>query len=221
MKVLEVCRYIAPAYAGMVLAEQGVQVDKWVMTDEPILTLKHGEQLWEWINHGKNLSPIAGRKIEDARGYDAILTNLRPVNVNDVAQKTRAAVIKLTPVGCDRSFDVVAQMQAWGDFAPWVPFYLGDTVAGLWMAFKAMTAKPGMGCEIQHPAALSKLVELELSPLNDRRLSTEVPWESTEHYAVQNGQAVVNYNGEIITEKARNSAWRWQNLRHANGRILI
>lgn len=84
-----------------------------------------------------------------------------------------------------------------------------------------MTVKPGMGCEIQHPATLSKLVELELSPLNDKRISDEVPWESAERYAVYNGQAVVNYNGDIITEKARDSAWRRENLRHANGRILI
>lgn len=221
MKILEVGRYAAPAYAGMILAEQGHAVVKWVMPHEPILSLGHGEEIWRWINEGKCMEDIAGRRMEEAQGFDIILTNLRTAKTAEIAKATGATVVKLIPVGVERSFDVVAQAQAWGDFVPWVPFWIGDTVAGLWMAFKALAAPKGSACEIQHPAALAKLIECELLPVNAKRMTDRTPWESSDNYGMSEIAATVKYNNETISEPKRDIQWRRANLKHENGRIII
>jgi hypothetical protein len=53
MRILELGNYVVPAYAGMILAEQGHAVTKWTNGRDPILSLNRGDELWRWINHGK------------------------------------------------------------------------------------------------------------------------------------------------------------------------
>src|ERR1051326_2550937 len=82
MNILELGNYVVPAYAGMILAEQGHQVTKWIQPDtDPILTCLHrGEELWDWINHGKALEAKHPREIfsDDARRFEVVLDNFRP-----------------------------------------------------------------------------------------------------------------------------------------------
>lgn len=221
MRILEVCRYVAPAYAGMILAEQGHEVVKWILPREPILELAHGDVIWDWINHGKQLEQIGQRRMEQAPGFDAILTNLRSADVQMIAQQTGATVIKLVPTATDMSFDVVAQVQAWGDFCPWLPFWIGDTAAGLWMAFKALSAPKGAACEMQHAAALAKLVECELLEVNRNRSANKTPWESKKHYGIDKKGAVVKYHQSLFREHVKDFSWKKANIPNINGRIII
>jgi hypothetical protein len=55
LRVLELGNFVVPAYAGMILAEQGASVEKWTNDRDPILGCRSGIALWEWINHGKTL----------------------------------------------------------------------------------------------------------------------------------------------------------------------
>lgn len=212
---------MAPAYAGMILAEQGHEVIKWVIPKEPILNIDHGQEIWEWINYGKRMEDIAGRRMESGTDFDVILTNLRSADAEQIGEKTGATVVKLTSVGVSRSFDVIAQAQAWGDFAPWMPFWIGDTVAGLWMAFKALAVPKGTICEIQHPAALAKLVECELNEINDHRERHRTPWENHDNYHLSECAAKVLYNEAFVTEDRRDAEWRRVHLKQTNGRINI
>ena len=61
LRVLELGNYVVPAYAGMILAEQGAEVQKWTNGKDPILGCRSGADLWAWINHGKTLldRPVA------------------------------------------------------------------------------------------------------------------------------------------------------------------
>jgi hypothetical protein len=121
-----------------------------------------------------------------------------------------------------RSFDVVAQARAWGDFAPWAPFWIGDTSGGLWLAFKALSmhARGVFGHQVLGQAScLAKLVEGELV-VEAERTQHANPFERDAYY--MNGQrAVVEYKGQQISEPRRDHAWRLANLWHEGGRIKI
>lgn len=120
----------------------------------------------------------------------------------------------------ERSFDVIAQARSWLEYAPWVPFWAGDTIGGLWLAFKllAVAGQPGHYC-IGQASVMQKLVEGELVLDADRRPGT-IPWE-TETYQVRDGAAVVEYRGETIREPIRDRAWKLANLWHSAGRIRV
>jgi hypothetical protein len=53
LRVLEIGNFVSVAYAGMVLAEQGAEVQKWTNGRDPILGCRSGDALWEWIDYGK------------------------------------------------------------------------------------------------------------------------------------------------------------------------
>ena len=61
LRVLELGNFVVPAYAGMILAEQGADVQKWTNGKDPILGCRSGADLWSWINHDKTLlnRPVA------------------------------------------------------------------------------------------------------------------------------------------------------------------
>ncbi len=151
MKVLELGNYIIPAYAGMVLAEQGHEVVKFTNGRDPILGLQRGPELWAWINHGKVLRDDHPRTVLDGPAFDIILDNFRPTTLKawgitpvELCQRFGYRWISMRPEVGDRSFDVLAQAQAWMEFCPYIPFYIGDTAPGLWMAFKALAStEPG------------------------------------------------------------------------------
>src|SRR5579859_1356704 len=78
LRVLELGNYVVPAYAGMILAEQGHEVRKWVNGRDPILSLHRGNELWAWINHGKTLEERHPREIAEDWWPQVILDNFRP-----------------------------------------------------------------------------------------------------------------------------------------------
>lgn len=227
MRVLELGSYVAPAYAGMVLAEQGHDVTKWTLAD-PIHDLKRGDELWEWINHGKTLHAVHAQTVRRlAPGqFDIVIDNVRAetwerwgVDPAEEAERLGVTWVSLRADDDGRSFDVIAQARAWGDIGH-LPFYIGDTAAGLWLAFKALAAEPGHHV-IRQAACLAKLVEGELVVPADRDGS--IPWDDPADYRfdAERGEAVVQFKGETIVEPARGAEWRAANLRHEAGRFVI
>lgn len=235
MRVLELGSYIIPAYAGMILAEQGADVYKWLgERPDPVQTLdRGGDDLWAWINAGKTLLRRDAREVKSLRpgDFDVVIDNIRASTwqrwgIDPAEQSPRLGVTWVSmraDVG-ERSFDVIAQARAWGDSLGLIPAYLGDTAGGLWLAFKALAAhatSPGGHRVVYQAAALAKLVEGELvAPGGDR--SQGSPWDAAGTYGPdENGNARVVYRGETLLEPPRDDAWRLQNLRHSAGRFTI
>lgn len=231
MRVLELGSYVSVAYAGMVLAEQGHQVEKWVSPDrpDPIQGLRQGEALWTWINDGKSVTPRHAAAVSDvpAGVYDAVIDNVRAaawdrwgVNPAQEAARLNVAWVSLRDEFDGRSFDAVAQARAWMDHAGYVPFYLGDTAAGLWIAFKVCDAAPGHHV-LGQASVLAKLVEGELCVPVDRD-GVAPPWDEPGTYGAHpaTGASVV-YRDELVAEPVRDHEWRWNHLRHHGGRIIV
>lgn len=222
MRVLELGSYLAPAYAGMLLAEQGHAVDKWTIVD-PIHDLIDGAAMWEWVNTGKTLHERHARHVADvpAGTVDVVIDNVRAVTwsrwgVDPAAEAARLGVtwVSLRADDDERSFDAVAQARAWGDKGS-LPFYIGDTAAGLWLAFKALAAPPGHHV-IRQAAVLAKLVEGEL------QAPTRV-WDEpgTWSWSTPRQPALVRFRGDTITEPPRDDQWRREHLAHVDGRYQV
>ena len=222
--VLELGSYLAPAYAGMVLAEQGHRVEKWT-TSDPIHDLVDGEQMWAWVNHGKTVrAGVHASAVADVEvgTFDVVLDNYRAatwarwgVDPAELAERLGVVWVSLRADDDGRSFDAIAQARAWGDKAA-VPFYLGDTAAGLWVAFKALAAPPGHHV-VRQASALAKLVEGELvAPYRAWDRPGEYVWSSPD-----GRPAAVDFRGEVVVEPPRDDEWRRGHLRHVDGRYLI
>jgi CoA-transferase family III len=227
-RVIELGSYVIPAYAGMVLAEQGFAVEKWHVDTDPILGLREGEKLWRWINHGKRLERRHARDVVHAQDC-LVIDNFRPATLErwgldpaELARTNQLVWVSMRSEVGERSFDIVAQARAWGGIAPYIPFYIGDTAGGLWLAFKvlAVAHRPGHYV-LGQSSCLSKLVEGELT-FDTARDGKRVPWESVETYSMNERGASVHYRGERIEEPLRDSAWRLKHLWHdGQGRIRI
>lgn len=240
LRVLELGTYVAPAYAGMLLAEQGHQVLKWTSPDtaDPVLGLRHGGRLWAWLNHGKMLEQRHARHVVDlpAGDVDVIVDNLRAATwarwgVDPAGEADRLGVpwVSLRDDFDGRSFDAVAQARAWGDHLGYLPIYIGDTTGGLWLAFKALhlavAGLPGHHV-LRQAACLTKLVEGELVVGDVPRPGPGAggpPWDEPGTYgaAAGGGGVQVVYRGDTIVEPFRDQAWRRQHLQHDGGRIGI
>jgi len=223
MRILELGQYIAPAYAGMILAEQGHTVDKWTFND-PIHELNRGAELWTWINYNKTLSDRHASDITriEANEYDIVIDNIRQdtwtkwnIDPATEAQRLNVTWVSLRADNNKRSFDIIAQARAWGNYGT-LPFYLGDTAAGLWLAFKALSAPKGHHV-IYQATVLAKLVEGELVAPKD----TNNPWDEPNTFGVYNNEALVVYKNETITEPMRDNAWRKANLPNVEGRFTV
>jgi hypothetical protein len=230
MRVLELGTYIAPAYAGMVLAEQGHDVIKAVAPEDPIRGLNMGADLWRWLSYRKALVQLPLGELADALPVlspDVVIDNLRPATlarheIDPVSLSEDRAWVSLRADVGDTSFDVIAQARSWMEYGPWMPFYLGDTCAGLWLAFKALslTASEHVGHHvIGHAACLQKLVEGELQ-IDVTRDGKTIPWD-VETYTGVNGCAEVEYRGRVYREPIRERDWKLANLRHVDGRIVV
>lgn len=226
MRVLELGSYVAPAYAGMVLAEQGHDVEKWTLTD-PVHELLHGAQLWAWLNASKTLREVhASAVLALVPGeYDVIIDNVRAsswerwgVQPAELAAQLGVRWVSLRADDDGRSFDVIAQARAWGDLGV-LPFYIGDTAAGLWLAFKALAAPAGHHV-IRQAACLAKLVEGELVV---ERPAGDYPWDASGDYGwdAERGEAFVDFKGDHYREPARDASWRTENLVHKDGRFVV
>src|SRR5579884_1318818 len=79
MRVLELGSVIVPAYAGMILAEQGHDVEKWTAGRDPVEQLRDGDRLWAWLNDRKRM--VARRLPDGLRHelprFDGVIDNLR------------------------------------------------------------------------------------------------------------------------------------------------
>lgn len=223
MKILELGQYIAPAYAGMILAEQGHTVEKWSLTD-PIHELNRGNELWQWITHNKTIHARHAQTLIDVQPneFDIIIDNVRAetwakwgINPETEAQRLNVTWVSLRADDNQRSFDVIAQARAWGNYGN-LPFYIGDTAAGLWLAFKALAAPKGHHI-IYQATVLAKLVEGEL--VAPKNLNT--PWDEPGTFGTYAQTAIVVYKGETITEPARDNEWRRNNLPNIDGRFTV
>jgi hypothetical protein len=231
MRVLELGSYLAPAYGGMILAEQGHEVQKWTSGRDPILDLDRGDELWEWVNHGKTLATMHATHVGIAGGYDVILDNIRAetwekwgIDPALFARDLGVVWVSLRDDLDGRSFDAIAQARAWMTHSPYVPFYIGDTAAGLWMAFKALSefAAGRVGHHvIRQAASLAKLVEGELVIDVERRGSIP-PWDERGTYqAERRFGAEVKYRGEWVCEPVRGREWQLAHFANEAGRIII
>ncbi|MBY0562449.1 CoA transferase [Hyphomicrobium sp.] len=241
MRILELGGYIAPAYCGMLLAEQGHTVTKWTNGRDPIHALVKGDELWAWINHGKELQDKDFRDVEHVlqrRQFDVVVDNIRPSTLAragiDPAALARDYNIRWVSLRgetagknepeAEISFDVKAQARATMHLAGWIPFYIGDTSAGLWLAFKAVAERKAGHFVVGHAACLAKLVEGEL--IVDRpghRSATDgksVPWDVETYYGDAEGAHVL-FKGQTITEPVRDRAWQLAHIANKNGRVII
>jgi hypothetical protein len=211
----------------MILAEQNHEVEKWTTTD-PIYELRHGEALWKWINHRKTLYARHAADVAklEAGIFDVVIDNFRAdtwtrwaVDPSVEADRLNVCWVSLRADDDGRSFDVIAQTRAWGDLGV-MPFYLGDTAAGLWVAFKALAAPKGHHV-IRQATCLAKLVEGEL--IVPREPSDWVPWDEPGSYQFNKTtrNAEVLFKGVRQTEPTRDARWRFHNLHHVGGRFVI
>jgi hypothetical protein len=123
-----------------------------------------------------------------------------------------------------RGFDALAQARAWGDHVGYVPTYIGDTSAGLWMAFKALAAHEhgDSGHHVlRQGACLAKLVEGE-AVVETKRNGEHPPWDAPGTYGPDGDEGVaVDFKGERIVEPFRDEAWRREHLDHRGGRYVV
>jgi crotonobetainyl-CoA:carnitine CoA-transferase CaiB-like acyl-CoA transferase len=231
MKILELGNYVVPAYAGMILAEQGHSVRKWTNGRDPILGLNKGAELWAWINQGKTIEDIHPQHLLGGQiRPDVIIDNFRPETLEkwgidpvELAKRFGLVWVSMRSDVGDRSFDLLAQARSWMEYAPWVPFWAGDTIGGLWLAFKALAmyaaSSPGH-YTLAQASCMQKLVEGELIVERPAHEPGSIPWE-TEPYRFHDGNAVVQYKGDTYREPVRDRAWKLANLRHSGGRMII
>ncbi len=228
-RVLELGQYVAPAYAGMILAEQGHRVRKWTDGKDPILGLRQGDELWAWINAGKAVEcrRVTAEALEEALGdADIVVDNFQAeawtrwgIDPDELAIGYGVRWVSLQGDVPGRSFDIVAQARAVMDFAPYAPYYLGDTTAGLWMAFKALVGEVPGRAVLRQASLLAKLVEGELV-VDVERERDQVPWDTEAYHTVEGG-VEVEFRGETIFEPVRDRRWKLANLAHREGRIIV
>ncbi|WP_280314767.1 CoA transferase [Nocardia wallacei] len=234
--VLELGSYVLPAYAGMIMAEQGLQVTKWVHPagdPDPIQGLHRGDELWAWINHGKTLHKQHAREVADLRAgdVDLIIDNIRSAawkrwGIDPKAEAKRLGVpwVSMRDEFDGRSFDAVAQARALMEHGSYQPYYIGDTAGGLWLAFKAIVLAQhrAIGHHVlRQSSCLAKLVEGELV-VPASRADGKSAWDAPGTYGVDGNEVRVIYRGQPVVEPVRDHAWKWANLDHdGTGRIRI
>lgn len=236
MRVLELGGYISVGFAGMVLAEQGHTVTKWTLKErDPIFTCDRAEEIWTWLHGGK---VIVAQHAKSAAGlrpgqFDAVIDNIRAatweswgVDRSQVARRCGMPWVALEDELGHRSFDAIAQARSWMEYGPYLPIWAGDTTAGLWMAFKALSARGyGRLYRLGQASLMQKLVEGELVIPREPGKLERPAWDRDIYGPwVRAGQvegAEVEFKGELYQEPIRDRDWKLRNLRHRNGRILV
>lgn len=235
MRVLELGSYIIPAYAGMLLAEQGAHVEKWHSAHDPIQSLQHGDDLWRWLNHKKTLIERSAAELAtltDSAEIDVVIDNFRPETLQKLgldpvvlAHALNCVWVSMRSEIGDTSFDMLAQMRSTAEIAGYLPFYLGDTSGGLWLAFKALAAAcmraPGHYV-LGQATCLQKLIEGELVVTPKRTTMHRPIWDETDYFFDEDArEGVVRYKGREYREPVRDRTWKLAHLWHTNGRMRI
>lgn len=224
LKVLEIGSYIAPAFAGLLLSEAGHDVEKWTAGRDPIRHLTNGDSLWHSINRGKRVVErmFSGEDII-AHQPEVVIDNFLPetltrigVDPKGIAERLGAVWISIRSDIGGRSFDLLAQARSVANFCGHIPFYIGDTGAGLWAAHAATSAIESGHYVVGQASALAKLVEGDLPDQKCRSFGDTIPWINDE-YRIEGDHAIVEFKGEIIREPIRDYAWKRENLWHENG----
>jgi len=229
-RILELGSYIIPAYAGMILQEQGMTVEKWWTEKDPVLGLRRGDELWDWLNNGKVMrKDVHARSVLDLEPGDVngVIDNFRASTwerwgVDPAEQAARLGVpwVSMRADVGERSFDAIAQARAWMEHGPYVPFYVGDTAGGLWAAFKLLAARGRPGHHpIYQATCLAKLVEGELM-VDEPRVGMP-PWDEPGTYGADGDGVRVEYRDEVLLEPVRDRAWKLEHLRHNGGRLVV
>ena len=224
-------QFVVPAYAGMLLAEQGHDVIKWLggAKDDPILGLLHGPEMWRWINEGKLVMTSHAKNIvnEPFGFWDIIIDNIRAQaweswGIDPAAEAERLGVrwVSMRDEFDGRSFDGIAQARAWGDHLGYVPVYFGDTAGGLMLAFKALAMQGPGHAVVRQATCLAKLVEGE-GVVTPARNGKTPPWDRPGDYGPEGDGVTVMYAGEPVPEPFRDEKWRRENLPNRNGRYVI
>ena len=233
MKILEFGQSFSIAYAGMVLAEQGHDVTRWMNPNgAPDLVESYflkGPELWKWLTEGKTIATRAARDVTglEPGEFDAVIDNIsgdtwEKWGVDCPAEAERLGVtwVSLRDDLGGRSFDIIAQARAWGDHAGYIPFYVGDTASGLWVAFKVLAAPHGHYV-IGQATCLAKLVEGELV-VPATRNGQSAPFEMASGVYGPDGDGVsAIYPGGLLHEPYRDDTWRREHLPNRNGRYLV
>ena len=226
-RIIELGNYIVPAYAGMILAEQGHAVVKWTNDRDPIKSLKRGEELWDWINHGKRLDDRHPQEINEVHDLDIVIDNFRAstlekwsIDPEKIARERNCVWVSVRSEVGEVSFDILAQARSTREASPYIPFYIGDTSTGLWLAFKALAAEPGRHYVLGHASCMQKLVEGELI-VDIERNRTQSPWDDEGTYTSSEDSVHVEYKNQQFDEPVRDREWKLKHLFHKNGRIII
>lgn len=230
MRVLELGVGIPPAYAGMVLAEQGHEVTRWLgERPDPVRLLRHGEALWAWLMAGKRAYRRHAESVRQLEpgDVDVVVDDFHPSSWREwgvdpalEAKRLGAVWVSLRAEDGGPLLDPVAQARAWGDHVGFLPIRIADTAAGLWLAFKALAANPGHHV-LWHAGCLAKLVEGELVVPMDRSSLATAPCDEPGETGREGRGVVATQRGVRVTEPFRTRLWRLENLTHRDGRIVI
>ncbi len=212
MRILEIGKYVSVAYAGMLLAEQGHTVIKISANYEPILGLRKGKELLAWLNYNKIIYDNDNSKIEtlvEKHKIDVVISNVPSVKLKHCG---KARLIQIKPTGRDKGFDIFAQAQIFSEFNFHAPFYIGDTVSGLFAAF-LVTATDRLYSVVGQGEALQKIIEGELL------VQRPVKGWDIEEYGMGKKSAEVCYRGETLKQTKWTWQDKWEKLNHNLGRI--
>ena len=218
MKILKLGKYLSVFYAGMLLSEQGHTVIKIMADNEPLLELEKGEELLAWLNYKKIIKTKNDKNIQDLINKykpDIVLENISYLNPKyfKIAKKTKWVSIR--PSGnLDKSFDIFAQIQTFGEYKKYFDFYIGDTVAGLFAAFIAMSSNKQYNV-VRQAEALQKIIEGELIV---KKPATG--WDK-KIYKIENDTAMVEYNNKLLITKSWTRDNKLKYLNHKKGRIIF
>jgi len=227
LRVLEIGLGLPVAFAGMVLAEQGHQVTRWLAPrhKDPLM---EDELVWWWSMHGKEL---VGREAREAAGiktgeFGGVIDNLRVeawdrwgVDREAVARRVGIPWVSLVDDCGYRSTGAIASARSWWEPGQPISPDLAETTAGLMMAFKLLAAHSRSGLHrLGFAACLQKMVPAELMlGKRPRPVPLDPEWRSDGLLV----GARAEWRGELLTEVVRDREWKRRHMNTSSGRVRL
>lgn len=230
MRVLEIGLGLPPAFAGMLLAEQGHTVTRWLKPNSRHDPLLEDELVWWWSMHGKDLMQRHAREVNALRpgAFNAIIDNLRTetwerwgVNREATARRLGVPWVTLADDCGYRSTGAIALARSWWSLGVPTPPQLAETTAGLVLAFKLLSLQNRSGWHrVGFAAALQKLMPAELQLGN--AYADEGPHVDAEWMAEGTlFGARAEWRGELLAEPVRSREWKLQHMPTSVGRVRL